>query len=590
MSKNLFQGLKPKATLHKNAFDLSYRNIFSAKAGQILPIMCQELVPGDHFKVDCSALIRTQALNTAAFLRTKCYYHFFFVPFSTLWHGWDSFINQRANQTSSNVHGSSYVPNIGLTALSKYLYETRDVRDVHGFKYYDGALKLCEYLGYGDLSYGQKLYEENVSQENDNCVSILPILAYNKVYYDYYSNPYYEQPDPVLFNVDIVDASSPLTSCISNNTMYSLLNQGQSAISRMFSIKYRSYKKDLFMGLMPEQQFGSASLSGINDFSLILKGDGIAQGDGEPDLTLEEVSQGRYRIAGKNYVERDGASTGFDAYNSTFDGSRLNFDVLQLRKAEALQRWKENTLRAGNRLDDNAMAHFGMRPRHFMSDHADYIGGFDSSINVDEVIATADSANELGKIAGKGISAVNGSVVEYDASEFGYLMCMFSIVPESDYNGNMITKHVTRLEPFDYFTPEFENLGLEAVYNYQLTGAWQKLRSRVPLDGNSNELVMSHNVLGYAPRYSDYKTNVDVVHDEFRTGKSLSAWCTPRSDIQKSLGISLTVSDFKVDPSILNPVFVKAMDENRTSDPFLVNCYFSVSALRPMSILGLPSY
>lgn len=573
MSKNLFAGLKPEARLSKNAFDLSFRNVFSAKAGQILPIMCQELVPGDHFKVDCSALIRTQPLNTAAFLRTKAYYHFFFVPYSTLWHGWDSFINQRENQTSSHVVGSRFVPNIGLRDLDVLLKKHEDDnKDVHGFKALNGSYKLCEYLGYGGLGFSDGT--EGSSSEyvvGNPKVSLFPILAYNKIYYDYYSNPYYEEPNPLLFNVDVVNCESPESSDILKYPLYlSDANKWKKfPLLDMFTIKYRSYKKDLFMGLLPDSQFGSVSLLPFSDVNIIAK-----SRDGSP------VSAGTMSVAHEGLVKAEYSGK----YTDTFNLSP-GIDVLQLRKVEALQRWKENTLRAGNRLSDNAIAHFGVRPRHFMSDHADYIGGFDSSVNVDEVIAQANAANELGQIGGKGISAINGSQIEYDATEFGVLMCMFSIVPESDYNGSMVSKSNTRLEAFDFFTPEYENLGLEPVLNYQLTGINKIPRTRLT---GPNRLSLSPVVLGYAPRYSDYKINVDVVHDEFKTGKSLSAWCTPRSDISPYSGISIRL--LKVNPSILDTVFVKKMDDKVSSDPFLINSYFNVSALRPMSILGLPNF
>ena len=69
----------------RNGFDLSTKRNFTAKCGELLPVMCKEVIPGDKVKIDLSAFTRTMPVNTAAFARIREYYDFFFVPFSHLW-------------------------------------------------------------------------------------------------------------------------------------------------------------------------------------------------------------------------------------------------------------------------------------------------------------------------------------------------------------------------------------------------------------------------------------------------------------------------------------------------------------------------
>ena len=71
---DLFKALKPTAHLSKNGFDLSRKHVFSSKAGQALPCLSVETVPGDHFEIDLASLSRTETFNTAAFLRGKQQY------------------------------------------------------------------------------------------------------------------------------------------------------------------------------------------------------------------------------------------------------------------------------------------------------------------------------------------------------------------------------------------------------------------------------------------------------------------------------------------------------------------------------------
>ena len=69
----------------RNGFDLSTKRNFTAKAGELLPIWCKEVLPGDSFKINLKSFTRTQPINTAAFARMREYYDFFFVPYDLLW-------------------------------------------------------------------------------------------------------------------------------------------------------------------------------------------------------------------------------------------------------------------------------------------------------------------------------------------------------------------------------------------------------------------------------------------------------------------------------------------------------------------------
>ena len=82
--QNLFVP-KVKNHVSRNAFDLSQRRIFSSKCGEILPCFLQDCLPGDKFKVNASTFSRTAPLNTAAFVRMKQYYNFYFVPYRLLY-------------------------------------------------------------------------------------------------------------------------------------------------------------------------------------------------------------------------------------------------------------------------------------------------------------------------------------------------------------------------------------------------------------------------------------------------------------------------------------------------------------------------
>ena len=93
-------GLRNKPS--RNSFDLSHRNLFTAKVGELLPCFVQELNPGDSVKVNCSYFTRTAPLQSNAFTRLRENVQFFFVPYSALWKYFDS---QVMNMTKNANNG-----------------------------------------------------------------------------------------------------------------------------------------------------------------------------------------------------------------------------------------------------------------------------------------------------------------------------------------------------------------------------------------------------------------------------------------------------------------------------------------------------
>ena len=113
----------------------------------------------------------------------------------------------------------------------------------------------------------------------------------------------------------------------------------------------------------------------------------------------------------------------------------------------------------------------------------------------------------------------------------------------------------------------------------------------VIVTGADPDRALNHNnsPLGYVPRYQEYKTGRDIVFGEFMSGKSLSAWTTPRTDLfrTRSGNVNLTPSDFMIDPKVLDSVFSVSYSGHPKFDQFLINSFFNIKAVRPMSVTGL---
>ena len=114
---NLFKALKPHADLGHSVFDLSQKHVFSSKSGMADAVCPIEVVPDDHFQINVGSLHRTMTMNTAAFLRGKFRYDFFFVPYTQIWHNFNQFIDQRKDKHSTRFNDFNFCPVFNVGAL-----------------------------------------------------------------------------------------------------------------------------------------------------------------------------------------------------------------------------------------------------------------------------------------------------------------------------------------------------------------------------------------------------------------------------------------------------------------------------------------
>ena len=106
----------------RNGFDLSFKKNFTAKAGELLPVMVKEVLPGDTFKINLKAFTRTQPVNTAAFARIREYYDFFYVPYDLLWNKSNTLLTQMLDNPQHAVSlDPASLPCLSRTGLSPSL-------------------------------------------------------------------------------------------------------------------------------------------------------------------------------------------------------------------------------------------------------------------------------------------------------------------------------------------------------------------------------------------------------------------------------------------------------------------------------------
>lgn len=578
----------------RSAFDLSSKVAFSAKSGELLPIKWYFTMPGDKFTLKRQHFTRTQPVNTSAYTRIREYYDWFWVPLHLLWRNAPEVISQmqsnvqHAGTQTSALSLGNYLPTISNSQLKSCLVNLKGKTNYFGFDRSDLSYKLLQYLRYGSCSGGNEIfgtsikYSTSYSQDfrfNLN-LSIFPLLAYKKFCQDYFRYSQWQDSSPYLWNIDYYTGTS--------QALFSTIPSSGDSYwkdNTMFDLEYCNWNKDMFMGVLPDSQFGdvaSIDTGGLKSQDLTVQAKISSSLNSSVYLGAKTSSSGTdFSVnAGPSAVQSNPLVVSLPAVAASFD-------VLALRRGEALQRWKEISLNVPQNYRAQIKAHFGVDVGENMSGMSTYIGGDSSSLDISEVINTnlqSGNASSEATIAGKGVGSSQGSE-KFEARDWGVLMCIYHNVPLLDYVNSAPDPQLFVSQNTDLPIPELDSIGMQSIPISMYSNSSLELVSGF----NSSDLTM-----GYLPRYYNWKTSYDYVLGSFTTTEK--EWVAPITpSIWKNMlatiatgSSSISYNIFKVNPSVLDSIFQVNADAYWDTDQFLINCAFDVKVVRNLDYSGMP--
>lgn len=570
---------RAKISTHRSSFDLSSKKLFTAKVGEILPCYWQIAIPGNKYRISSDWFTRTVPVNTAAYTRIKEYYDFYAVPLRLISRALPQAFTQMTDYVTSassgdaNTAALSSVPYTTMFQFSNLLLVSNigdqpNSRDDAGLPYVYGACKLLDLLGYGSMIDKTNTSKAAITKkylgldglgDGDNplvysvsqAVNILPILAYQKIYFDFFSNSQWEKHLAYAYNVDYWRGTSYVT-------LY----------PDMLKMRYANYPKDYFMGILPSSQYGSVALLPSLTSSAVSPTFVVNKNDVSSSFTIVNNNSNILVSSATN-------TTGLEQY------SQLNTDLsaLSLRATEYLQRWKEVVQFSSKDYSDQMAAQFGIKAPEYMGNHAHYIGGWSNVININEVVNTnLDTDTSQASIAGKGVSSQSGYTLTYDCgAEHQVIMCVYHAVPMLDWNLTGQSPQLTVTAVSDFPQPAFDQLGMQSV-------------PALNLQNNPGRSVSGS--IGYNLRYWQWKSSIDTVHAAFRTGAVYQSWAAPLDGWQVlTASGAWSYQSMKVRPQQLNSIFVPQVDATNCSvafDQLLCNVNFQVYAVQNLDRNGLP--
>lgn len=599
--KSIFSNPQHRARLGKHGHDLSRRVMFTSSVGHLLPVLYDYLNPGDSVNINSSLFTRTQPLLTPAFVRCSEHIDYFFVPmklvdgyFGNAFYGISDFSN--VNDSVDSGKGDYFkapmdMPMLDLKdvkgAIINGLYQNTSStpkivdglyannRDAYGIPLVSNFIRLSSMLGYSENLCSTTKIE---TTDGSSKVNVYPFAVYQRIFSDYYRNSEYTSNYVSSYSMNGF-YFNPLRLGYQLQTYFGDKDAREADyVNTLFCLRYHGTKRDYFTSVKRTPLFGSYGqvnsyagqtlLSSTDlDSSMLLSSYGI---NGEADYQ-QAVPNGGVANAGIPLNANITVNTPSQASGSS------GFNLSALRTAYAMDKLARITAKAGKHYDAQTLAHFGVKVPKGVSDEVYHIGSHSQALQIGEVISTAETNVPLGTLAGRGASKGRSKAIKFTAPCHGFLMAIYSAVPDIDYAAFGLNRVNQYASINDFYHPEFDRLGMSPVYYGNYLFSLNNTRSST--------------FMGWNYRYLELKTNYDIVHGAFNY--TLRDWASTHNNTYASIvnPTQTSVSDFYqyVSPCYLDNIFTLSFAPPSVTDTMFDNLNVSLVMTYEIGTVNVPA-
>lgn len=623
-------------TLH----DMTHDFAFTTPCGPLLPIEHDILLPGD--KVECKVDFNVRNIlpfDAPAGVDFDFHLDYFFVPMELIYKPFATYVYGQNDEWSSmfasyklhrlEINDNIRLPLINSEGLYSYLSSLGSSGSTTFEAYGKSFQRLFDFLGFP--TFDERVLNDHYNFDTANmdypiCPNFFPwqLAAYQCIFQKYFRLEEYDKYRPT-FNLD---------KFYQTNTIQVNDSDSQDFVSSLCELHFRPLYKDYFTSVKSNPMYNdlnqNQSILNSLDFvygqgfnktpnSNTLEQNGIVQGVNDNEL---EFASGIPTVFGDlaNLNKYDSASFEESGYGQN--------SVNQLRALFATEKLLYVTQRAGKNYDDQTLAHFGIKVPHDSKHDLTHIGHCVHTMHIGEVTSLADTSSGengrlLGAYAGKGYlnTSIQGfgenKEIKFTAPCHGVFMAIFSCVPRVSYDVPVLKKNIVQ-NRLDLFQPEFDHLGMQPIFRYEIDGFSSEYKVEDDGDiyinsGNALDETFMSEIVGWQFRYEEKKRQFNRASAAFKSG-SLSPWILQvkplqhmvkyegqvvgEGDVQEYLVHSQNqrpLIDLYCYPTITDGIFsanyTKQWETIQTqfdTDPFMVNSRINYKKISIMSTYSMP--
>lgn len=612
---SIFQ-IEPSRRVRRTKFHLNHEVKTTARFGELTPILCQEVLPGDTWKLQTEQLIRFAPTLAPVMHRVNAFLHYYFVPNRLLMKDlWEDFISPNNGLSDEERPELPYLIFDGIdgdTAQTNAYYVTC-VR-VH-------QSRLLDHIGFqfaDDWVEPQGSLIPDCWEDGRLKLPLLPLCAYWLIMQDYYLDE--NQTDLRRIKKAIGEickvgecSLADLIKKTNDSIDYTIFESGRwevgstqfdasitGFIGLMLTLCQRAYEKDYFTSALPNTQRGEEITIGASKVTLpemkvdagstTVRSRVVTATDGSAvthsgALYYTPLTNDKLYVANENVTPPDPPVmteaqlvgtpvSDMDVVDENGDpvgGTDLPVNpvtINEFRRAVKLQEFLEKSMRGGYRLIEQIFAHFGVISSNKLLDRPQFLGGASNAVTISEITGTASTElSHLGEYSGHMQSFGGSRVVKFRSEEHGWLFCFLSVLPRTNYCQGF-PRQFARHDRFDFAWPEFAHLGEQEVREHEL---W--------FSGAAEDT--SEETFGYQSRYAEYKYIPSHISGDFR--KTLDHWTMARMFANKP---TLSNQFLQCSPEDDNNTRIFTIQDD--SDYLYCQFYHKILAKRCLPKFGVP--
>lgn len=476
----------PGIEMSRSRFQRNNHKVDTFNAGELVPIYMDEVLPGDTFSLDMSALVRMSTPIFPVMDNAFMDVWFFFVPNRIVWNHWRELMGEnRETYWTQKVDYS--VPQVKAPA--------------GGW----AELSLADHFGIP-------------TKVNNLSVNALPFRAYGMIWNEFFRNQNTTNPTQVEVDDKNINGKNPDDVNASND--WAITGAKPLKVAKLF---------DYYTGALPEPQkgepveigiAGGAPLAVYQDSKLttIAPFTETENQNQQWKLTNQQLianqfkqpndfNQPEWQTPVNNYGGN--SRTGYLGVNL---GAANAITVNQLRQAFQVQKLLERDARGGTRYREILKNHFGVTSSDARMQIPEYLGGTRVPINVSQVVQTSatNETSPQGNVAAVSVTPMRKSLFTKSFDEHGLIIGVAAVRTEQSYQQGL-EKVWSRKDRLDFYFPVLANIGEQAILNKEIYA-----------QGTSQD----EEAFGYQEAWAEYRYKPNQVCGRFRSNaqQSLDAW------------------------------------------------------------------